>query len=425
MKKMGLKILQKMSVIGNRTYLSKKIFSVKKEVKYSKVIPVGWYDYSSKDDLFEINFNQTHRILILGGSGTGKSWLARAMMNRLFLAGLNPIILTDLAPEYYTSLYPLQEDFRKFLLKDEEPLSLPIKIYYPYFLYNYFHLDIPGQQLTQFKFSQLRPTDLVSFLDYEQMSFSVRMEVEDLIIELGRKKYESIDEVLGFINNKSISPLTKQSLMRSLSNLKKIGVFGEKFPPPDIIKDFNENYIPDINLFGWQRTDFKKYIAVYLAILLREILVAKRLKTLKEDKHVVVILEELQEFAPRRGNKAQEVCRREIESAILTGRKEKISFIGITQSPDKISPVIIDQCDYIFIPRGFERSKLMELVKNIAPSYYISPYEFGIEMARELASLRKWRDGMREWLVIERGGDIFSISPLAPLSHHKLEGEAI
>ena len=421
----GIEVLKGIYESGGKTYIASKLFKTRQQVTYTKKVPLGWTDYPNKDSTYDIDFKTTKRILVLGQSGSGKSWLTRATaVNRAYLAGLSPVIMTDLGPEYFTSRFPLQPEFSNFKLDYEKSTPFPIKTYYPYFLYKFVGLELPEQILFQYNLDKINPSDITAFINFEQLGLSARLEVEDLVSILmrGKKKFNSIDELVGFINTKRMSLQTKSTLIKSFNNLKNLGVFGNQYQNFDIISDINNGLIPDLNLFGWQRLDFKRYVAMYIALILRELLSARQLNKL--DKHLLLIFEELHEFAPRRPrNKAQEITKSEIRTSVFTGRKEKISFWFVTQSPESIDPAIIEQCDLILIPHGFDRSKLMTLVKEILPSYYDYPYEFGMRMANYLSALRKYKDGMREWLVLERGGEITKIAPLGPLSRHKTEGE--
>jgi DNA helicase HerA-like ATPase len=436
----GLKILKKIYSSGGKTFISKQLFTVKKEVVYTKNIPLGYLDYyraNENPQLYYINFKTSHRILILGATGSGKSWITRALMNRLHLAGI-PSLIFDPSPEYYTSMFPLQEEFRRFILRIEEPKTITMKVYYPYFLYKYMGLDLPNQTIFQFNIKDIKPTDLTAFIDYEKLSFSAKLEIEDLIVKLTKqnKIFSDVDELINYISEKEdISNNTKKFLIKSFTNLKELGIFGTKIIRKTnlednkeieninecILEDINNQISVNINLFGWQRIDFKKYVAVYISLILRELLMAKELKKLK--KQVCVIIEEAHEFVPKRSvNKSQEITKEAIRDIVFMGRKQEISSIFITQKPETIDPAIIEQCDLILIPKGFETYKLKEIVKNYLPSYYSTPYEFSIDIARETAMLRRWKDGARDWLVLEKGGDMYRITPLGPLSAHKTEG---
>jgi DNA helicase HerA-like ATPase len=418
-----LKILKRIYESGGKTFLSSELFKTRKVLTYTKRIPLGWYDYPEKGETYDINFNKTKRILILGQTGCGKSWITRAITNRATLAGLNCVYFDD-APEYWTSSLPLQEEFKKFILPIEEPTTFPIKLYYPYFLYKFVGANLPNQIIFQYNLRDLHPSDLLAFINYDQLSFSARLEVEDLISKLTVEKYkfENVDELINYILAKNISTSTKRVLVKSFRNLKNLGVFGDEYERETIIEDINNNLIPDLNLFGWKLLDFKIYVGIYISLIIRKLLSARLLQLIPENRHLLLIFEELHEFAPKRTtNYAQIITKKAIRDVVFTGRKEKISLIFITQSPEAIDPAIIEQCDLVLIPKGFERYKLMELVKNYLPDYYTYPYEFGIRMSEYLSTLRRWKDGARDWLVLERSGEMVRITPLGPLSLHRTE----
>ena len=54
---------------GGKTFVSNELFKTRKVLTYTKNIPLGWIDYPEKEETYNINFNKTHRILILGASG--------------------------------------------------------------------------------------------------------------------------------------------------------------------------------------------------------------------------------------------------------------------------------------------------------------------------------------------------------------------
>lgn len=432
----GLYIMKKLKEIGDSSYLIENFFYDEKNVTYTKTIPLGYLDYQKKAGLVSMDFNQTKRILILGGTGSGKTWLARSIISRCYFSGLTPVIMTDIAPEYYTSQFPLQNEFKKFLLDKEMPRTLQMKIYYPYFLYKFFPIESEKIKLNLFRFNlnKICPTDILAFFDYSKLSLNSRIELENIVYQMMEKdkRFQTIEEIKEYIFERNISNTLKNQLIRSFDNLENFGIFGdeeseddEEVGEIDIINDINQNLVPDIILFGWQRIDMRRYVAIYLSLILRDILVARQTKKIKGDKHLLLVFEESHEFVPNKGDMSQEIIKKEIERALFTGRKEKISFIFITQTPERISETILSQCDYVFVPKGFETSKLKQIIKEICPQDYMSYYEFNLSLNKTLASLRKYPDGAREWLCIERGGRIFPFAPLGPLCHHKTEGETI
>jgi DNA helicase HerA-like ATPase len=299
-----------------------------------------------------------------------------------------------------------------------------MKVYYPYFLYKFVGLNLPQQIIFQYNLKDIQPSDLLAFINYDQLSFNAKLEVEDLISKLTKEKYalNSVNDLIDYLSNRNISSQTKRVLIKTFKNLQNLGVFGDEYQTENFIGDINNNIIPDLNLFGWQRLDFKIYVGIYVSLIIRKLLSARQLRQILPDKHLLLIFEELHEFAPKKTtNYAQTVTKKAIRDVVFTGRKEKISLIFVTQSPEAIDPAIIEQCDLILIPKGFERYKLMELVKNYLPDYYTYPYEFGIRMSEYLSTLRRWKDGARDWLVLEKGGEMVRITPLGPLSAHRSE----
>lgn len=429
MNNQGLKIIKKIYQTGGSGYIANKLFQTKKKIHYTKKIPLGYYDYQAKDEMMEMNLNKTKRYIVLGHSEAGKSFFNRAIMNRSQMAGLS-ILSFDLKPEYFTNKYPLQEEFKKFLHKLEVPTTLPLKMYYPLFLHKFMGADYPDQQLFQFNIDKISPPDLLGFVGYEKLGLNARLELEDLVANMLRgMKFYSVDDLIRYILEQNINPHTKRFLMKSFQNLQSLGVLGRKYKQPDFLEELNKKdefgrgMFVDLNMFGWQRSDFVEYVAIYIKLFLRELLAGKQTKKLKKDTHVLVNIEELHAFCPTKAmTRAIAISKSEIIQALNLGRSEGLSFGYVTQSPEKVDPAVIEQCNYIFVPKGFKREKLMHLVKNYLPKYYDTPYDFGIKMADRLGELKTHKDGARDWLVLQRGGELTKITVLGPLAMHRTEG---
>lgn len=426
----GLNSIEKLHRSGLQSATSNRLFKIEKKLTYNKKVPIGWLDYEYKDDneLYYIDFKTSHRIMVLGNSGGGKTFFTRALINRAYLGGILPIIMTDLAPEYFTSREPLQDEFKKFLLSFESPMSFPMKVYYPYFLYRFMGFELDEQIFFQFGLRDINPSDLTAFIDYKDMGLSARQEVQDIIAKLlrNRNKFRTVDDLLNFIERAKMNEHTKDALHKAFSNLKNLGVFGEDYPILNMIRNITNNVITDINLFGWNGADINKYVSIYLAILIREVLNAKNLGRIDAEKPLLMVFEELHKFAPKsRTTSSQEILKKEIASATKTGRKFGVSFIFVTQSPNDIDQSIIEQCDYAFVPVGFNPKLVMALTKDFSPSEFDNQYDFYQKIMNQMGELKKHKDGARDWLIIKRGGEITKVTPIAPLSRHFSEGDKI
>lgn len=432
----NLKLNEKMQKNGVQLHTLSQLFKTKSITTYDEKVALGkYFDYNtSKEKIYYIDFNATEgqRILVLGSSGSGKTWIVRALMNRAYVGGILPIIMTDIQPEYYVSKYPLQEEFTKFLLPIESPTSLPMNLYYPYFLHKSTGFELPDQRIFQLNLSKISPSDITSFIPYSKLSLSAKTELDTLVASMTnmKSKPKTINEMLSFFKKRKMKNITKEFLKKSLRNMKKHGIFGTEAHQLDLMDDINKNIVPNFNLFGWQSEPYyKQYLAIYMALILRDILVAKQLHKISLKKKLLLVFEELHEFAPKKPEgdfkDAIKFFKSEIIKATLEGRKNGISFIYATQYPESISSFIIKQCTYVLVPKGFDVNVVKEIIKNLSPSSYSNPYKFNIDISKEMGCLRKYKDGSREWLVIKRGGGMTRVRPLAPLSHHKVAGDII
>lgn len=424
-----LKTIVSLHIDGLETEASNKLCHIEKIFKYDKKVKVGWIDYDSKDDdnLYEIDFTNARRIMILGSSGSGKSFIVRGIMNRAYMGGIVPIIITDCAPEYYTSVLPLQERYKKYLLKDESSKTFPMKVYHPYFLQrDHPDYELKGgiqQKLFQFRLSDIKPNDLASFLNYNEMGIGAKQEIQNIIAELHEKdsNFTTMDDLIKYIQEREINKITKDSIIRSFENLKNLAVFGTATEHLDLIFNVNNNIISDINLYGWSDDAMNSYVSLYMTILLRTISEAKKTGKIPQKKPILLVFEELHKFAPSKDSTpANEKFKKAIIDAIKLLRKDGVSFLLATQSSDDIEKSIMKQCDITFIPRGYPPSEVSSITCEKIPSTYSTPYEFAIDIkTNKLGALNVYKDKARDWLVIEGNkSDTLRVAPLAPLSFH-------
>lgn len=420
----GMNVLKRVYNTGTDSYLSNLFFKTESQVSYTNKVHIGWQDYPKKEEEYSISFKDSKKLLILGGSGSGKTFTSRAIVSRAHSAGIDPLILTDIKPEFFTCSRPVQQKFRHLLFPKETPIGIPIKFYYPYCLYKQTGFKNSQQEIFQFKMNSINPYDMLTFINYEKLSESVKAELEDIVRLMEHYKFQNADELVLFIEKREMSTMVKTFLVKAIKNLKGMGVFGEKYEPLNLQNDINNHVMPVMNLFGWQRTDFKKYISLYLAIIIRDLLTSVQMKKIKH-KHLLIVEDEAHSFVPRDSKSiATSLVRSETLNALRMGRSEKISFIFVSQSPLSIAEEVLDLVDYIFVPKTFPLNQFKELVKNYISSMYDFPYDFGPRMASQISSLRQFKDGAREWMVLEKqAGEMEKVTIAAPLCHHRLEGE--
>ena len=410
-------LLEKAYKVGFRNFITKSIFKTNPVVHYTKEIPIG---FDSHGELVTINFNQTNRILVLGASGSGKSFLVRGVMNRAYLAGLSPIIF-DPAPEFYTSREPVQQQFRNKLLPIEYPRPFPVSLYYPFFLHKFVGLDLPKQQLFQMNIGSLNASDLFPLLDYDKLPLRSQLEVNDLVSELLNKKtrFKSLAQLQRYLMKKIKTRQTLSLLSKQVQNIRNLEVMGPRYPFPNFIEDIRNRKIIDINLYGWRQVDFKRFVSIYISVILRRLMNWQEQKIIKPLPHLLLIFDEAHELVPKKGNRQIQTAKTEIEKIAQMSRKYNTSAIFITQHPETISPIVIGQCNEIFINNTIDFSLVRDAIKNWTRQYYENPWELS-NMVRDIYfDIPKYG-----WLLIKRGATNITIikKTLAPLSKHRTEG---
>ena len=311
--KLGLKVV---SVLDNE-FFKKLIYEDRVEVVYDKYkIPIGIDTFNGK--VFYLDVREAFRMLIVGMTRSGKTWLLRVINDRLKKAGYCSIFLPDVKNEFGSSNKPLQKKFRKYLLKDEVPAGTKVVPLRPTFFKT---LRTKGKSPDNMWYSininKLTKADLLTLMP-DKLTPNQKIIIETLYDEIdkigGIKEIQQLIDMVEDIPDISASQISHMKY--KFYPLKK----GHLFEPEhchDIIDAMKKGVTPAIVMEDFEsisRTG-AGFPQVFVSIVLREVTGARRRK---EIPRLVVFVDEASRFVPADGDPS---CKIEFMECLMKGTK--------------------------------------------------------------------------------------------------------
>jgi len=402
-------------------YVVRQFYKYEEEMKYKlSKIPIG-LNTENPEEIVYLDLKHSTHCLILGSTGDGKTTLLSGAFDRIFSAN-GSVFNTDLKGEYLHKNEPLQPYYHKFILRSERPKPLNILSYYPHFFTKFVTRQlVQNERFIQFSLGDMNKFDLLTLLNF--VEGRVLEIVDDIWRQYESKEINTWEEVIEYVGNiEDIHPTTKRGLIYSLKNLVASDVIGDKFAPPDVVKNLNDGLAVNLNLKGiTQFGHMQNPASAYLAIFLRQIYSAKAQHKLNPNKHHFIFIDEINRFCPLIGHSSS---KDEILKLIDLSRSERISLWVSSQDYKRIPDTLMRQATYIFLSYKVDLEDACEIIKRSLPSEYDVPQTFKAKIASIIGGMRRYKDGRRDWLVIDKKNrDYFFIQPLLPLSHLTSEGE--
>jgi DNA helicase HerA-like ATPase len=388
---------------------------------------------------FTINLKKSKRILIIGSTGGGKTVLASTIIDRFVKAG-GAAAIFDLKGEYIKKGLSLQEKFAKstyydnywkmdlprFILPNEKPQGFPLKVYYPAFLQKLTGRKIePEETLSQFNLSSINKYDLFTLFENitdNNSRFFDTLEVLWGIIE--DHSLSSFDEIYSYFENedKDLDERQKKIIVRNLKILEDNLIMGDQYEPPSMIDDINDGFISILNCQGMTNlSGSNSPVSVYVGILLRKIYNAKVKGEIDKDLHILITIDEINKYVPNIGSPSS---KQEFLKLLDLSRSEQISLMYSTQDFRRCPPTLLSQADYIFVSYRITLDDLADLIRQVLPGEYDCPQTFKSKVGEIISRLSKYKDGRRDWLVLDTNAKTMSyVINCMPLSHVVTEGE--
>lgn len=371
----------------------------------------------SDGSVFNIELKDAIRCILIGLSGSGKTFFIKSMMDRLVKVGFDVVQLSDVKDEFKHSLKPVQEKFRYGLLEGEEPKGCKIVALRPTFF------KTISKRLPKHNFwysvhmNSLSKADFFTLLNVPDMSQTQQVSME-ILYEKIRQQLKSgetfsldmVEEIIEEIDE--IDKRTKQALIFKFRPLKNSHFFEPEYER-NITSLIQRGFTLSFNMDNFEEFGKSSYSfpEVTLNIALREIIKARKLNKIKK---LFIFVDEAIRWV---GNDKSSSLKSSILESVDLHRRVGVSYGFAVQSLGDTPEKIISQSRYIFIPAVADtntiRTALIStgLVKNTQIARNES-----IRIKKRMKRF-KW-----SWLVLDRiDQQMDLIYVLSPLSFH-LEG---
>lgn len=392
--------------------------------------------------LFSLSLNRSKRILIIGSSGSGKTVLSNTIIDRFIKAG-GAASVFDVKGEYVQKYKPLPKEYAEkttmvdgvetpqFLLPGEQAQGFPLQSYYPIFLNNLYKSSTgkdkklhDNEKFCQIGMGELTKADFLTFFDTLTKDYARYFDIlDELWTTIEKNDLYSWEEIIDAVGEmESLAGMSSKVIIRSIGILKENEILGDMYDDPDLVGCIQNGKIGILNLQGL--LDLPSAVSpalVYVNIMLRRIYNSKVRGIVNKKVHNLIHVDEINKLIPREGDTPS---KREFLKMLDLVRSEHISMMYSTQDWKRIPITLIEQADYIFIPYNTTLENLVEIIKSVLPNEYSVPQTFKSKMAYIQGTMHKYRDGKRDWIVVDRGNKIRTfIVPMLPLSYFVREGE--
>ncbi len=348
-----------------------------------------------------IDFLRPHVILIAGKRGSGKSYSSAVLAEEMSLLPLElsqnlSTIMIDTMGIFWSMKYPNDDQAN---LLDEwgmkpQGLKDKIKHYVPYEQKKEFEESgIPVDFGISIQANEFTPEDWsLAFNIPTTNPISLGLQKTIYRLQESQEKFVIDDIITKIKDDHLLDTHVKSSLENMLRIADQWGVFGEEG------KKIDEIVQPGtINVFDVSRlraTEAWSVRNLLVALICRKVyqqrVIARKqeelakmgeIKLKKRYPMVWLIMDEAHQFIPA---DMMTVSSRPILDIVKQGREPGISFVPITQMPNKIHPEVISQCDMVISHRLTSKNDL-EALQTVMQNYLME------DLTKSINSLPKWR----------------------------------
>jgi len=386
-------------IIVGRTQQDIKKFGIKCTGYIGKHI-VGEEEEAHLTNKIALDLLRPHVVLICGKRGSGKSYTAGVMMEEIallpekFRKNLTAVVIDTMGIYWATKLGNDQQ----LVLLDEWGLKTMkledrVKVYVPFKQKPEFEeADVPvdfGISIPPYEFSAEDWTLAFNLPMTNPIAISLQKAVNDL-----RKKEEKfqINDLISHVkDSRSIDTHNKSALENMLSVADQWGVFGEKgIKIEEIMKPGMVNVFDVSRLRATQAWSVRNLL---VAMICREIysqrIIARKEEELarvggvevkKRKPMVWLFMDEAHQFIPA---DTVTVSTNPILDIVKQGREPGISFVPMTQMPNKIHQDVVSQCDMVISHRLTSKNDL-DALHAVMQTYLME------DIWKYIDSLPKW-----------------------------------
>ena len=423
-------------------YIQLALAEQKKDLKriYSKknqVMGIAKYYYDSEKGFrkarggeYAINVDELPRILILGKTGSGKTFSLRRMLSTFSNSNIQCVVIPDLKDEFKSSIYPLQLELRHLLAKNEKTHSLPIIAIRP----SFFEDKPTNNLIAALPFSSLTKNAMLLLcgVKRDQKDYDTVLNVVYDLIK--NKKIQQFRDLTLLKNNKQLKTISSKIIEKIISRLEDInksGIFSDKKSTKTVnLKDlFAANKIPVLNLKNYERYGHEDGPGhMLVALWLREIFDLIQDHEVKTP--IALFIDEVERWDPAVGNPVSKFV---IEEGAAVMRGFGVIIVYGTQQWKKLGTTVKKSSQFVLLPYNWESKEMVE----VFDTYGLQPavvVPFKNASGETLLRNRSWTSTNKieicsyikklmkkfDWLAIDTNGGGFTIyTPFAPLTLHK------
>lgn len=399
--------MENISRVNNR-YLNR-LFSERREppMSYSsKRLAIG-RDIEGK--LIYMDISEGFRAFIIGATRSGKSFLMKAMMDRMQKSGYSIFIASDIKNEFATMHKPIQQKFRHLLADGEKPEGFPVISLRPTFFktlqgYN----NLPKDSVWfSVNLADMQKSDLFTLINADKMTDIQKIELEGLWEKIKKRgKLNSLEEVNDIIDDgEDQSDNEKTAFKRRFKPLLYNKFFVEECCR-DILKPMQKGVtftlmLENFDSFG---EDSSGLPVVMMAILIRKILMARKAKQLPR---VCIFIDEAARFIR---NGWDNVLKNDVMRSYDLDTRF-VDYISATQNFKDFPENMRNQSNYIFVPYSAD----LEAFKDALRTTGICKYHQRLN--QDAAAIKQ---GMKQfqWAMFDRKRLNYTVFlPVCPLSY--------
>ena len=322
-----------------------------------------------------IDFLRPHVILISGKRGEGKSYSAGVIAEEIALLPEEyrknlTVIIIDTMGIYWSSKLPNQEQAVLLERWGLKPRGLEdrVKVYVPFKEKKSFEeAGVPvdfGVSIPPHEFSAEDWTLAFNL----PMTNPIAIGLQKIVNELKRReeKFEIDDMISRIRDDKTLDTHTKSALENMLSVANEWGVFGEEGVKMEEM--MKPGFINVLDVSRLRATEAWSVRNLLVALITRKVyeerVLARKQEELarigeielRERKPMVwLVMDEAHQFCP---SDSVTVSTYPILTLVKQGREPGISFVPMTQMPNKIHQDIISQCDMVISHRLTSKADL-------------------------------------------------------------------
>lgn len=382
-----------------------------KVMSYGKQLTIG---KKRTGAVYYLDLREACRMIIIGKTRSGKTWLLREMADRLKKIGYSMVFLPDVKDEFKSSKKPVQEKFRQFLLEGETPEPMNVVTLRPTF---FKQIDRDGLPSDNYYYSislgALSKADFNTLMNTSDMTAPQQI-IMELIFEriakqfkeTGEFSFENIDRI---IDEMTEINATQKTAMKFKFRPLKSSFFYEKKHQKNIIEIIKRGYHPAINMEGFDSFGGEgsfRYPEVFVGMVLRMVINARRAKVIQP---LFIMVDEASRFIPADKNPS---CKRDFMESCDLDTRYNINYAYATQEIEKIPIQIVKQCRYIFVPHSAD----VGTIRNVL---MMSGLVRNQQTATNDSIHLKGRLKRHEWIVFDLvSGTKEIVKPISPLSEH-------